>query len=660
MWVGLSVVVIQQDASQFACRRVAIEVGDTKYAWARHYSGAFSQAVDGYGRAYQRTVYTKEEGANMTIEYSKWRMRWIVYFEDNSFSLMSERTRTFDIAEVGEFRFWTGEASDVEIKCIDCSSSMKGGFESCSFRGECDPDTRKCRCSEGYFGSRCQHKGPCTEVIMHEPFKGSKSTSGNAYRNRAYPKSFDLMYVSKDKPAMWLDHPLYGQRQTSRYMFYDGGHWNVIQLEPNSDITNIYDYLVNEVTHEDVLYVSEPSNSGSPTHLSFRAKLASIENNWDDDTYEGSKSIGRLGGKEFHFSCADCISHDHGGDHGLDGVAYCTGSDGKINHTMCEAKKSDLHGNINRCSCLPGFMGPLCHIRPAEGQILLHMDKDGSGFCPVCGGDVNDWSFWELDGIHKTCLPFPKEPLTFQQPNNVTFTRQLGLNLNKNHFSVFVSGDSAVGGNDLCRPGDGIKEIYSLMRNSSTEQIHHDYAIQLSNNISYFGEVVDPTGVECKTKTNVDDKVCDAFGPLTWAWIQLDMKVTPFNTTRPTNHKLNVTPIDNSIGDDSLKSSFGGEIAAFGNTTLIAADKNVHVVEDYFSTSHSNPTKTISSPPESTSPSGAPSSLQLYYPNWMKGHCDNDLETIKVIIGAKSYETAEECCQNDFSWQLEECLAKSP
>jgi len=104
----------------------------------------------------------------------------------------------------------------------------------------------------------------------------------------------------------------------------------------------------------------------------------------------------------------------------------------------------------------------------------------------------------------------------------------------------------------------------------------------------------------------------------------------------------------NRINDDGLEPYFGeGDVALFENTTLIGSNYNVYVVEDYFSTSYANPTTTISSPPQSPTPSGAPSSIRSYYPNWMKDHCDNDPEDSTIMVGVKFYETVEECCQNE-------------
>eukprot|EP00804_Cyclotella_cryptica_P019391 CCRYP_021124-RA/>CCRYP_021124-RA protein AED:0.13 eAED:0.53 QI:0/0/0.5/1/1/1/2/190/860 len=488
MWTVLSVFVHKQDQMDFACKTVIAQVADPKYAYFRHYSGSYSLVKD------------KRIGNRA----------------------MSERTRSFDISEVGGLQFWTGAASGIEILCADCNPKIDS---TCSYGGICNAETRKCDCMGGVFGPRCQHMGPCTELIMQDSFQGSKTAP-----NQTYPKSFDLIYDENNAPMMWLNFPVYSQKSTSRYMLYDGGRWNVIHKIFNDDgddgnhtDTDLLEYLQDYVTAYDLLYVSEPSNLVTPANLAFQAKFTDEEGLWEkeDDVFSDSTTVGRLGETQFYFSCADCIYDSEFG-----GISYCAATDGTASNDLCEIVESDLHGKVNRCRCQPGFMGPLCQIRPAEGKLLLFVDHDGSGVCRVCG-DGNDWCFWELDGIDTTCMPFPQKPLLFQGTTG-TFSRQLGLRLNDTHFSVFVSGDSTARGNNLCRPAASVKEIYSSMRNGGNEQIQHDYAIQLNNNESYFGEVIDPTGIECKTKTNVDQINC-AVGLLSFAWIQLDLKVTPIN-----------------------------------------------------------------------------------------------------------------------------------
>jgi hypothetical protein len=99
--------------------------------------------------------------------------------------------------------------------------------------------------------------------------------------------------------------------------------------------------------------------------------------------------------------------------------------------------------------------------------------------------------------------------------------------LNETHFSIFVSDKKAVSGDGLCRPGAGNVEIYSTLRDISSEQIHHDYAVKLTNDTSFFGEIVDPENIECTRETFVDQSKCNAVRDLTSAWIRLDMKTTP-------------------------------------------------------------------------------------------------------------------------------------
>jgi hypothetical protein len=76
MWSGLSIVVSQQDKLKFACKSVAIQVvGDTKYSWARHYSGSDSRIPK---RIDQRAVYVKDQGGVSTfIAYCISNKRWV-------------------------------------------------------------------------------------------------------------------------------------------------------------------------------------------------------------------------------------------------------------------------------------------------------------------------------------------------------------------------------------------------------------------------------------------------------------------------------------------------------------------------------------------------------------------------------------------------------
>lgn len=265
--------------------------------------------------------------------------------------------------------------------CADCNTKMNS---TCSFSGTCNETTRKCDCEEGSFGAQCQHMGPCTELIMQDSFTGSKSVS-----NQTYPNSFDLMYDENDEPMMWLDYPVYSQNSTSRYVLYDGGRWNVIHKifhddDSYGDLTDtvFLKYLEDYVSAYDLLYVSEPSNLATPANLAFQAKFTDEEGswNWDDDVFVDSTTGGRLCETQFFFSCADCVINDEVG-----GLSYCAATNGTASKDLCEIGESKLHGEVNRCHCQPGFMGPLCRIRPTEGKLSLFVDHDGSGLCRVCG-----------------------------------------------------------------------------------------------------------------------------------------------------------------------------------------------------------------------------------------------------------------------------------
>jgi hypothetical protein len=71
--------------------------------------------------------------------------------------------------------------------------------------------------------------------VMYESFRGS------IYATReSFPKSFQMIYNGNDS-WMWMGSPVYGQQETSRYMFFDGMYWNVIEGEFN----NTYDLVSN-------------------------------------------------------------------------------------------------------------------------------------------------------------------------------------------------------------------------------------------------------------------------------------------------------------------------------------------------------------------------------------------------------------------------------
>lgn len=80
MWGGLSFFVHQQDSMDYACRRVSIEVGETRYAWARHLSGIYSRSNE--TKNYERAMYVKDEGVKALIAYSDQNQRWFVGYGD--------------------------------------------------------------------------------------------------------------------------------------------------------------------------------------------------------------------------------------------------------------------------------------------------------------------------------------------------------------------------------------------------------------------------------------------------------------------------------------------------------------------------------------------------------------------------------------------------
>ena len=74
-----------------------------------------------------------------------------------------------------------------------------------------------------------QHAGPCTEMILDVSFEGCFSE-----KDCNDQKSFDLLYDDKDNPVMWLGLPVYSHKESSRYMFFDGNYWNVMQVYDGS------------------------------------------------------------------------------------------------------------------------------------------------------------------------------------------------------------------------------------------------------------------------------------------------------------------------------------------------------------------------------------------------------------------------------------------
>ncbi len=468
---------------------------------------------------------------------------------------MSDRTTAYDIKDIGELRFWTDEAAEADVRCSDCDPKL--GKESCSWQGDCNENTKSCECDTGFFGDKCQvsytltltvisqvtcqcqletsffltrfvipqHAGPCTEMILDVGFEGCFSE-----KDCNDQKSFDLLYDDEDNPVMWLGLPVYSHKESSRYMFFDGNYWNVMQVYDGSSDYIFYHLskYVEDKENYEVLYVSELTKSSSPANLAFRAMLADWDNIWDDDDYYGKTSaIGRMSEKEFFFLCADCYN----GFNEAEGVSICTDESGKVNYDICKTVKNDRHGTVSRCDCPHGFGGPLCQIRPVEGAVTLHLDY-GNGFCPICG-EGNDWSLWDLGTENTACLPYPKkQSIPVKGTNGTSVSQiQIGLSLSETHFKVFVS-INATDGSDLCIPKEGTtKEIFTFSRNRTNtqtqiSQIHFDKAIAFDDITAPFGRIVDTEEIECIIESNVDQSFCDESEAVQGAWVQLDVKIT--------------------------------------------------------------------------------------------------------------------------------------
>ncbi len=109
---------------------------------------------------------------------------------------------------------------------------------------------------------------------------------------------------------------------------YDGGSEYIIY--------HLSKYLVDKENYQ-VLYVSDPTTSSSPTNLAFRAILADWAGNWDDEIYRDKTSaIARMGEKEFFFFCADCFN---GTEDSIGSTSICTDESGKQNIDICKTEK---------------------------------------------------------------------------------------------------------------------------------------------------------------------------------------------------------------------------------------------------------------------------------------------------------------------------------
>ena len=351
-----------------------------------------------------------------------------------------------------------------------------------------------------------------------------------------------------------------------------GGRWLVSQSDyfldwfdtlsgRESADQSLAKYLTNEFNAREseyiTSYISDPSTLAGPTNVPFRAWLT-----------EGAEdSIGKLGEIEYELLCADC-------DDGESGISYCVGSWGETDYSLCKSEKNELHGDVNRCSCLPGFDGPLCHVRPVEGTSSLHLDHR-TGVCSTCG-EENPWSVWTLDGNSVTCVSMGT--LLFNDGNE-TFTRQLGIHLNMTHFSVFVSRNEETI-DTLCEAKEGTDEIHSISRDVSDEWIYVNYAIHLDNTKDSLGEAVDPEEVECLATTELDHDVCSSNlalaqvynNDLEHAWLLLDLTVTPIS--RATVELLPEISMEGESFSVSPTALSKGEEEASTDNTIIATSQN--------------------------------------------------------------------------------------
>ena len=153
----LSYVAARQGRMEFVCGSVTVTVGEGRYQSARHYSGRYGihqEKIKG------RPVYIQEQGKGAFLAYCKDNgiNRWTISPLDEreapknpctEIQLKSERTIAFDVTEVGELKYWTGDDADAHIKCNECDESKWGG--DCSFVGTCS-EKKLCLCNPGFFG----------------------------------------------------------------------------------------------------------------------------------------------------------------------------------------------------------------------------------------------------------------------------------------------------------------------------------------------------------------------------------------------------------------------------------------------------------------------------------------------------------------------------
>mmetsp|Transcript_4257 Transcript_4257/g.8827 ORF Transcript_4257/g.8827 Transcript_4257/m.8827 type:complete len:837 (+) Transcript_4257:208-2718(+) len=540
LFLGLSIIAQDQSSGKYSCRSITLTVGEARYDshWARHFSGVYTRSTD---RKYNgRPIYVHTQQDTHVLSYCGGNvLRWSVTGEwtDSNvdcgdFTLMSEKTRSYDITEIDALRLYNNEEGDAHIKCNDCRPSL--GRQDCSWHGECNTTSLSCDCSPGYFGDSCQFSGPCTELQMNAEFHGIEF---------GWEKSFHLLR-NEGEPVMFYQRPVYIQRLSPAGIFgiviFDGGRWDVARSdhitslgeEGSATEEKLAYHLANEFTIQELwdtpgFYISDPTTFSSPVHVPFRAWLS----------YSDSH-IGRLGENEFTFQCSDCATSCESEDAGS-----CMGHDGHCNADLCLPQKKEMNASsVYRCKCEPGFMGPHCNVYPVEGTLSLYLDY-GTGVCGVCGQE-NIWvGLKSLDGISNYCTTLPKsQPLVFQNSNGTSSNTQVAIMLNITHFSVIASSD-IVDGKDLCKEREGYFVIDSFQRSLSEERIHLDYAISLDGVNSVPAMMVDPEEIDCPKTIDIAQSDCDsnpmgvyvgngnAGGTpfhLRRAWVHINLRVTPF------------------------------------------------------------------------------------------------------------------------------------
>jgi len=272
-----------------------------------------------------------------------------------------------------------------------------------------------------------------------------------------------------------------------------------------------------DVDDFDTEFRSELTHEGMPHNVPFRAAFTHIE-------HESMGIVGdRMGDEEFILLCADCH-----------GPCYCISHTGQQDDSLCQDVSSSFHEDqVSRCQCEHGFIGPLCQTRPVEGKLLLHMDQGVANDCSICG-EHDEFITWELIGFNdQTCVAFPRKPLLFAGADDTVVSYQLGLNLNKTHFSLIVASNQTYlpkfvndgPFDEICTVQEGSTEIYFIERKDTPQdQTHLGFAVLINASGNVLGKIVDPVEIDCFTTSNTE---CDGqISHLMRAWIQFDLKVT--------------------------------------------------------------------------------------------------------------------------------------